>query len=83
MAIVRWLPQNVSSVDVEWEEPEMPNGEITHFIIKLLNYTSGELLQSVTFGVDGNTIVYRVSFGAYTTLGESSASELQLPDLPV
>jgi len=80
VTIARWLPQTQSSVDIEWEDPEMPNGVITQFIIRVLNYTSGDLLLPMT--VDAS-MVYRVSFGVDARIGESSVSELQLPDLTI
>ena len=56
--MVRWLPNSASSVDIEWEGPEMPNGEITGFNVILTKYSDGSLVE--VRNADRNT--FRVTF---------------------
>ena len=61
--MVRWLPDSASSVDIEWDSPEMPNGEITGFNVILKKYGDGSLVGSRSVGND----TFEVTF---TNLGE-------------
>ena len=63
--MVRWLPSSASSVDIEWEGPEMPNGVITGFIVTVRNYSGSSLVGSRS--VDSDT--FRVTFST-NLLGE-------------
>ena len=56
--MVRWLPNSASSVDIEWDSPEMPNGEITGFIVTVTRYSDGSLVD--VRSADRNT--FRVTF---------------------
>ncbi len=77
---VTWLPQGESSVNIKWAVPNMANGVITGFIVRLSYYASNDLVQSQAIGAS-NVTVYMVSF-SNSTLGEASSSSHSSVFLP-